>query len=111
MENIGKIILVEDSPADVVIIEKTLKSAGYLYSMRVVDSKTDYIYALKEFQPDVILCDHYLPDFNSFEALRIFKEMGLSIPFIIVTGAIKEEFAALFAAEGADDYISRFRRY
>ena len=107
MENIGKIILVEDSPADVVIIEKTLKSAGYLYSMRVVDSKTDYIYALKEFQPDVILCDHYLPDFNSFEALRIFKEMGLSIPFIIVTGAIKEEFAALFAAEGADDYIMK----
>jgi PAS domain S-box-containing protein len=107
MENLGKIILVEDSPADAVLIEKVLKSAGYLYSIRTIDNKEEYIYALKEFQPDIVLCDHYLPDFNSFEALRIFKESGLEVPFIIVTGAIKEEYAALFAAEGADDYVMK----
>jgi PAS domain S-box-containing protein len=43
--------------------------------------------------------------FNSFEALRIFKESRLRIPFILVTGTVSEEFAVNILKDGADDYL------
>src|SRR6185312_11774605 len=55
--------------------------------------------------PDVILSDHSLPQFNSLAALKIAKSKLPNVPFILVTGSVSEEFAVTCMKSGADDYI------
>lgn len=100
-----RILHIEDSPADAGLIERQLIKAGFNFEMRIIETKPDYLRALDEFRPDVILSDHSLPQFDSLEALSIFTERGLMIPFILVTGSVSEEFAIRTIKEGADDYI------
>ncbi|MBS1494667.1 MAG: PAS domain S-box protein [Bacteroidetes bacterium] len=103
-----KILLVEDSPADAEIIGRELKKSGLNFTISVVHTKADYINELKE-PPDIILCDHSLPDFNSIEALEIVQEKNLKIPFILITGAISEDFSIQIIKKGGTDYIIKDR--
>ncbi|HOZ87092.1 MAG TPA: hybrid sensor histidine kinase/response regulator [Bacteroidia bacterium] len=105
MEKPLKIIHIEDNTSDAWLIERALKKSGLAFTVKVVDSKQDFINALDHFQPDLILSDHSLPQFDSMEALKIYKEKGGVIPFILITGSVSEEFAILSIKEGADDYI------
>jgi DNA-binding NtrC family response regulator len=54
---------------------------------------------------DVILCDNSMPGFSPFDALGVYSEKGLNVPFIIVTGAIAYEDAVVIMDAGAHDYI------
>src|SRR5689334_7464045 len=100
-----RILILEDVPDDVILIKHALKKDGVQFEMIRVDSQKLFIHALHEFNPDVILSDHSLPQFNSMEALKICREQGLDIPFILVTGTMSEEFAVRCLKNGADDYV------
>jgi signal transduction histidine kinase len=105
MESTLKILILEDMEEDVVLIKRTLKNAGLLFEARQAHSREGFIQALNEYSADVILSDHSLPQFNSVEALEICKKRGSQVPFILVTGAVSEEFAVTCLKQGADDYV------
>jgi signal transduction histidine kinase len=105
MESTLRILILEDMEEDVVLIKRTLKKSGLLFETHQVDTREDFIQALKEYHADVILSDHSLPQFDSVEALELCKKSGLQVPFILVTGAVSEEFAVTCLKEGADDYV------
>lgn len=113
METHLKILILEDSSDDLDLIERELKRGGIDFTMAVVKRKDEYAQALNIFKPDVILSDHSLPQFNSIEAMQLWKEFqkeqGLLIPFILVTGSVSEEFAVQSLRAGADDYILKDR--
>jgi signal transduction histidine kinase len=100
-----KILCLEDTLEDVELITRALKKEGLTFLTHIVDSKDDFENALLQFQPEVILSDHALPQFNSLAALKMMKEKGLKVPFILVTGTVSEEFAVSCLKQGADDYI------
>lgn len=100
-----RILVLEDMEDDLEIIEYMLEKAGMHFQTKRVDTKEQFITALHTFNADVILSDHFLPTFNSLEALAITRQSGFQIPFILVTGAISEEFAVNTLKQGADDYI------
>ncbi|HEX8378566.1 MAG TPA: PAS domain S-box protein [Pedobacter sp.] len=75
----------------------------------VIETRQEFLKALEEFLPDIILSDHSLPSFNSHEALEIIRETGKRTPFILITGTISEEFAVDVLKKGADDYILKDR--
>jgi PAS domain S-box-containing protein len=108
-----KILILEDSSDDVELLRRELKKGGIDFISMVVDTKPEYENALTEFEPDVIICDHSLPQFNSIEALELHNQhvekSGSSIPFILVTGSVPDEFAAKVMKLGADDYILKDR--
>jgi PAS domain S-box-containing protein len=108
-----KIVLIEDSVHDVSLIQRVLTKEKLKVSMNVVHSKDDFLRALKEFNPDVVLSDHSLPQFNSSEAYRVFcqfcKAHNMMIPFILVTGTVSEDFAVQCMKDGMDDYIIKDR--
>ncbi len=104
-----KIIHLEDLPSDADMVARTLAKSGISHEMLHTDNEADFVRALKEFSPDVIISDHSLPSFDSHEALRIIKEMGLEIPFILVTATVSEEYAVEIIKEGASDYILKDR--
>jgi PAS domain S-box-containing protein len=104
-----KILHIEDIQSDAELIERTLKKSGIAFEKLLVDTKEEYIKALDEFHPDIILSDHSLPAFNSLEALKILKQRGGNIPFILITATVSEEFAVSVMKEGASDYVLKDR--
>lgn len=104
-----KILHLEDLPSDALLIAKALKKGAIDYDGLVVDTRAKFITALKDFFPDIILADHSLPSFNSVEALELFQETGMEIPFILVSAAMSDEFAVGMLKRGADDYILKDR--
>jgi signal transduction histidine kinase len=104
-----KILHLEDLVADAEIVERVLRKAQFRFEKQVVADKTDFIRALHEFRPDIILSDHSLPAFNSLEALRISREEGVPAPFILITATVSEEYAVSVIKEGASDYILKDR--
>lgn len=100
-----KILHIEDNPSDAGLIAHALKKSGLDFTVKIVETKDDFINGLKNFNPDIILSDHSLPQFDSMEALSIYSQSGLEIPFILITGSVSEEFAIRSIKEGADDYI------
>jgi len=104
-----KILHIEDVKSDAELVERTLKLSGIAFEKVIVDTKADYIKALEEFHPDIILSDHSLPSFNSLEALKILKQSNVDIPFILITSTVSEEFAVNVMKEGASDYVLKDR--
>jgi signal transduction histidine kinase len=100
-----KILSLEDLEEDFYLITRALRKSGMNFVAKRVDTKEAFSDALDNFGADVILCDHSLPQFNSNEALRIFHQRKQQIPFILVTGAVSEEFAVSSLKHGADDYV------
>ncbi|MFL5753361.1 MAG: ATP-binding protein [Bacteroidia bacterium] len=100
-----KILMLEDSPSDAGLIQHRLKQEKIDFTAKVIETGEQLIDALKNYDPDIILSDHSLPQFNSFEALTICREYNYKKPFILVTGTVSEEFAAHCIKEGADDYL------
>jgi signal transduction histidine kinase len=105
MEKSLKILMLEDVPDDAGLIERALKKQGINFLSKRVDTRDEFRDALSVFHPDVILSDHALPQFNSQEALSICQQHGINVPFILVTGAVSEEFAVSCLKQGADDYV------
>lgn len=105
MEKHLKILVLEDMEDDLELIEYILSEANLKFTTKRVDNRDQFKSALKKDHVDVILSDHSLPQFNSDEALGIYRESGLKIPFILVTGAVSDEFAVNSLKQGADDYV------
>lgn len=100
-----KILMLEDMPEDAELIVHFLKKEAMKFTLKRVDARTEFVDALSDFKPDVILSDHALPQFNSIDALTICKASGVHAPFILVTGTVSEEFAVSCLKQGADDYV------
>jgi CheY-like chemotaxis protein len=100
-----KILMVEDNPDDIVLIERVLRKAGMAFDSLSVNTRDEFDQARLEFKPDVILSDHALPQFNSIEALEICMRDPPGIPFILVTGTVSDEFAITCLKRGAKAYI------
>jgi two-component system sensor histidine kinase UhpB len=104
-----KILHLEDLSPDAEMVDRVLRKAQFHFEKKLVLDKPDFIKALKEFTPDIILSDHSLPAFNSMEALRVTRELGIHVPFILVTATVSEEYAVNMIKEGASDYILKDR--
>src|SRR6266851_9978329 len=100
-----RVLLVEDVAADAELEVRELKRAGLRVSHRIVESEKDFIRALREFAPDVILSDFSMPQFDGMEALRLAKELAPDTPFIFVSGTLGEEYAIRALKNGATDYV------
>jgi len=105
MERELKVLVLEDMAEDMELITRSLRKAGLNVETKRVDTKEEFLQALHEYHADVILSDHALPQFNSSEALKLCRSEGLTIPFILVTGAVSEEFAVNSLKQGADNYV------
>lgn len=105
-----KILLLEDSVEDADEIMYRLRLNEQLdCTFSLATNKSTYLRALDEFDPSIILSDHSLPQFDAKDAFLIARQRFPNIPFIMVTGAISDEFAIEMLKMGADDYILKDR--
>jgi signal transduction histidine kinase len=100
-----KILILEDNPVDADLTIRALNRSDLNFECCHVENKADYLFALNNFKPNVILSDHSLPDFSSIDALPLARKICEGCAFILVTGTVSEEFAVKILQAGADDYI------
>ncbi len=103
------VLIVEDSDDDATLEAIALKKSGYGVRWQRVEDAPEMNAALDGGSWEVVLCDHSMPRFDSFEALAVLHASGLEIPLIIVSGAIGEEAAVSAIRAGAADYVSKDR--
>ena len=104
-----RFLILEDSELDVELLKIALRTDEFKFEYKVVSNRKDFEINLSLYDPDVILSDFSLPQFNGLEALKLVKDKNLDRPFIIVTGAIDEETAVACIKSGADDYLLKDR--
>ncbi len=101
-----RILIVEDNSADDKLLRYEL-GRDFEFQAVTVETEPQYLRALTDFQPDVILSDYTLPAFSGMRALEIRNEKSPLTPFIIVTGSINEEVAVSSIKAGASDYVTK----
>lgn len=107
MEKTLRLLIVEDSPDDTLLICDQIQRAGYTVRHTRVENERDMANQLATSTWDVVLSDYTLPSFNALAALEVLKKTNLDIPFIIVSGSIGEETAVRAMKAGAHDYIMK----
>jgi PAS domain S-box-containing protein len=100
-----RVLFAEDSVADAQLVDREFRLAGWKIVTRRVDRPADFESALKEFAPEVILCDYSMPGFGGLEALEVTLAQTPETPFIFVSGTIGEEVATEAIKLGATDYV------
>ncbi len=102
-----RILIVEDSEDDTLLIIRNLKKGGYSPVYERVETTAAMKKALQEKQWDIILCDYKMPEFDAPSAIALLKEANIDIPLIIVSGTMGEETAVECMRLGAQDYIMK----
>lgn len=97
--------MLEDEARDAELVQHTLREGGFEFSFRRVETENDFLDALENFQPSVILSDHGLPAFDGFTALALAQKKYPEAPFIFVTGSLGEEMAIKALKSGAADFV------
>ncbi|MGI4743529.1 MAG: response regulator [Janthinobacterium lividum] len=102
-----KILVVDDDPDIVELLEFNLKKEGYL-TASAGDGRRALAVA-QDFIPDIILLDVMMPHLDGIATCRLLREQPrLKDTYIIVLTARSEEFSEVAAFDaGADDFIAK----
>jgi len=102
-----RVLIVDDSENDALILLHTLRKAGYQPTSERVSSAPAMKSALRQQPWDIVISDYEMPGFGGFEALQLLKESGQDLPFILVSAVVSEETAVAAMKAGAHDYIMK----
>jgi two-component system, NarL family, sensor histidine kinase UhpB len=108
MDKALKVLLVEDSENDALLLVRMLRRGGYDPAWERVDTPAAMEAALDGGSWDLIISDHSMPAFSSLAALGLLRRKGfVDVPFIIVSGRIGEDAAVSAMKAGAQDYLMK----
>ncbi|MES9861985.1 MAG: response regulator [Candidatus Thiodiazotropha sp. LLP2] len=104
-ETKGRILVVDDSPTEVVVFKKILVKQGY--EILVATDGQEGVDIAKQELPDLILMDVVMPVLNGFQATRQLKnnEATAKIPVIMVTTKDQQTDINWGMRQGATEYL------
>lgn len=102
-----RVLIVEDSEDDTLLLLRALRRGGYDPTFERVDTAAAMTATLHQQEWDIVISDFAMPSFSGPDALALLKSSKLDLPFIIVSGAIGEETAVTLMRAGAHDYIMK----
>jgi PAS domain S-box-containing protein len=102
-----RVLLVEDSENDALLLLRELRRGGYEPLHERVQTPEEMEKALAGSEWDLVVSDYRLPSFGAPEALELFRESGLEAPFVVVSGKVGEEAAVEVMKAGADDFLTK----
>jgi L-serine deaminase len=102
-----RILVVDDSEDDVMLLRHELLGHGIRFEYLRVDADSPMREALADDDWDIVICDHNMPGFDSLCALDVLKTSGKDIPFILYSGHICDEQAFMAMNQGVADYVPK----
>jgi diguanylate cyclase (GGDEF)-like protein len=100
-----RVLIVEDSENDSLLLLRGLWRGGYEPQFERVDTPETMAAALRAQEWDVVISDYSMPKFNGLAALWLLKQSGLDLPFILLSGTVGEDVAVEAMKAGAHDYV------
>jgi DNA-binding NtrC family response regulator len=88
-----RVLIVEDSENDTLLLVRELQRGGYDPIFKRVETPETMKAALEKQTWDIVIADYVMPHFSGLDALRVLKESKLDLPLIIVSGSIGEDIA------------------
>src|SRR2546430_930914 len=102
-----RVLMVEDSEDDALLVLRELRAAGYDLTHERVDTAAALEAALDRHPWDLVIGDYTMPHFSGTAALAMLRQRGLDVPYICVSGTITEELAVAAMKAGAHDYVTK----
>ena len=105
----AKILIVDDEPANVQLLEQVLEEAGYT-RLRTTTQAREVEGLLSEFDPDIILLDLQMPGLDGFAILARLKEilpLKAFLPILVLTANVSAETKLRALASGAHDFLTK----
>jgi putative two-component system response regulator len=102
-----KILIVDDEPVNVALLEDMLCESGYARIRSLTDSRQT-LATCAEFDPDLILLDLMMPFIDGFsilEALRSGHGIGTFLPVLVLTADMSQETKRRALVAGATDFL------
>src|SRR5471030_1654831 len=102
----GKILIVDDQRANVLLLEQMLRGAGYLSVTSTMDPG-EVCGSHRRNRYDLILLDLMMPGMDGFQVMEGLKEIETDayLPVLVITAEPEHKLRALKA--GAKDFISK----
>ena len=101
----GRILMVDDSPTEIVVVKKALESKGH--TVITASNGAEGVEKAKTEKPDLILMDIVMPDMNGFKATREISKNPetASIPVIIMSSKDQVTDMEWAKRQGATGYL------
>jgi PAS domain S-box-containing protein len=103
-----RILIVEDSEDDAKYLLRELEQNGFDPTFERVETSEAMAAALGDKPWDIVISDYIMPHFSGTNALKVLKDSGHDLPFIIVSGKIGEDVAVEVMKAGAHDYLLKY---
>lgn len=101
-----RILLVEDNPGDIRLLQEYLKEAGAdRYQITHADRLARGLERLAEANVDAVLLDLSLPDSHGMDTLVRMREAAKVVPIVVLTGIEDEALGMRLIQAGAQDYL------
>jgi CheY-like chemotaxis protein len=104
-----RILIVDDEPANVQLLERILARANFTSVSRTLDSRA-VLERLESFRPDLILLDLHMPHLDGFGVLRQLQSAvppDSFLPVLVLTADITPEAKLRALSGGATDFLSK----
>lgn len=105
MSEILNILIIEDSNADFLMVERHLKQNGLAATCCRVDTLDALKEAIRKKRWDLVLADYSVPQLSFQQNLNLLQEAHPDLPVIMVTGTIGEEKAVELLKLGVCDFV------
>lgn len=101
----ARVLIVDDSPADVQKMKAILEGAGHV--VMAATNGADAIERIREAQPDCVLMDVVMPGINGFAATRTLARDPATarIPVIVVSSKNADSDRQWALRQGAKEYL------
>ena len=100
-----KILLVDDDESIISLIETVLNKEGYTRIFKAGSGK-EAIIKVNEDEPDLIVLDVMLPDFDGYEICKQIRDKSM-VPIIFLSAKSDESDKLISYAMGGDEYITK----
>ncbi len=105
-DNCTKVLLIEDNPGDVRLIQEMLtQSAQDGYQLECADRLSKGLECLGMGGIDLVLLDLGLPDSQGLDTFDKVHAQAPAVPIVLLTGLDDEMFAIQAVRQGAQDYL------
>ncbi len=101
------VLVVDDSPATLGMLNDTLEQAGF--TVLVAQSAAAAMQLVEQVTPDIILMDAVMPSMDGFEACRRMKRNKalVSVPIVFMTGLTDSQDVIRGLEAGGVDYVTK----
>ncbi len=103
------VVVIDDTPANVVLLERLLGGVGGIQVLGFTDPKQAMAHCAESL-PDLVLVDLHMPDLDGFAVMAILQDLvpeGGFLPVVVLTADVAPKVKERALAAGAKDFLTK----